>query len=323
MPLEIDLDTLRLLDAIQRHGSLSKAAVERGISQPAASARIKSFETRWRLAVLRRTPRGSHFTSDGDMVVTWARSVLHAADTMGASLAALTGERQGMVAVAASFTVAEHILPRWLGELHTLRPAVSPTLAVVNSERVIDHVRTGVADIGFIESVGAPAGLEHMVVGRDRLTVVVAPDHQWARRSSAISVEELERARWVLRESGSGTRSTFETVLGCKPSIALEGTSTTALIGAAIAGVGPAVVSARSVRTELATGRLRAVETELDLWRPLTAIWLGTVRLPDPARDLLRIAVASTRDAPPDVERGTNRENAPHPRSGTATRSRA
>lgn len=257
------------------------------------------------------------------MVVTWARSVLHAADTMGASLAALTGERQGMVAVAASFTVAEHILPRWLGELHTLRPAVSPTLAVVNSERVIDHVRTGVADIGFIESVGAPAGLEHMVVGRDRLTVVVAPDHQWARRSSAISVEELERARWVLRESGSGTRSTFETVLGCKPSIALEGTSTTALIGAAIAGVGPAVVSARSVRTELATGRLRAVETELDLWRPLTAIWLGTVRLPDPARDLLRIAVASTRDAPPDVERGTNRENAPHPRSGTATRSRA
>lgn len=296
MTPDVDLDTLRLLVAVERLGSLNQAAVELGVTQPAASKRIRQFEARWRLAVVERSARGSKLTTDGEAVAAWARDVLHTVDTMRASLAALSAERRTGLSVAASLTVAEHVLPRWLGELHAHQPGIAPMLNVVNSEQVLAQVRTGEVDLGFIESAGTPIDVAHKVVGRDRLAVVVAPDHPWARRVTPIRRPELERTRWVLREPGSGTRSTFEGQLRREPQVAMEGTSTAALVGAAVAGLGPAVVSARSVSSELDTGRLREVPTELDLFRPLTAVWRREQRLTDPAAELLRIAAhASTR----------------------------
>ncbi|GAB3195874.1 LysR family transcriptional regulator [Nocardioides hungaricus] len=292
---DLDIETLRLLVAVGERGSLSAAAADCGISQPAASARVKEFEARWRLGVVRRSSRGSQLTTDGEAVVSWARAVLHGADTMRAALTALTEERRGGLAVAASLTVAEQVLPRWLGELHERRPEVRPVLQVVNSETVAAAVRAGVADLGFIESTELPLGLARRTVGRDRLVVVAAPSHRWARRRTPVTREELRREKWVLRERGSGTRGTFEGALQAEPRIALEGGSTTSLVGAAVAGVGPAVLSALSVRAEVETGRLRIVPTELDLLRPLTAVWRSDERINDAAADLLLIAVEASR----------------------------
>lgn len=292
---DLDLETLRLLLALEETQSLSGAARKRGISQPSASARVREFEARWKVSIVRRSARGSAMTSDGAAVLAWARTVLHAADTMRASLLAMSQEQAEGVAVAASLTVAEHLLPRWLGELHARWPDVRPRLQVVNSERVVEAVRSGAADIGFIETARMPVDLARKVVGRDRLVVVVSPGHRWARRSTPVTLAELRDERWVLREPGSGTRNTFETAIQRVPEIALEGTSTAALIGAAIAQVGPAVVSARTVVAELETGRLVEVPTSVDLLRPLTAIWRSEERPRRSALDLLSIAVHAMR----------------------------
>lgn len=292
---DLDLETLRLLLALEETQSLSGAARKRGISQPSASARVREFEARWKVSIVRRSARGSAMTSDGAAVLAWARTVLHAADTMRASLLAMSQEQAEGVAVAASLTVAEHLLPRWLGELHARWPDVRPRLQVVNSERVVEAVRSGAADIGFIETARMPVDLARKVVGRDRLVVVVSPGHRWARRSTPVTLAELRDERWVLREPGSGTRNTFETAIQRVPEIALEGTSTAALIGAAIAQVGPAVVSARTVVAELETGRLVEVPTSVDLLRPLTAIWRAEERPRRSASDLLSIAVHAMR----------------------------
>jgi DNA-binding transcriptional LysR family regulator len=292
---ELDLETLRLLVALAETSSLSAAARGRGISQPAGSARIRELEARWRLAIVRRSTRGSSLTSDGEAVVAWARTVLHAADTMRAGLAAMSVERDEGVAVAASLTIAEYLVPRWLGELHTRSPKVQPRLVVVNSERVADAVRSGEVDLGFIETALMPTDLARKTVGRDRLVVVVAPTHRWARRRTPLTTAEMADERWVLREQGSGTRSTFETAIRQVPQLAMEGTSAAALIGAAMARVGPAVVSARSVIAELETGRLVEVPTTVRLSRPLTAIWRPDQRLGRPAEDLLLIAIEAMR----------------------------
>ncbi|HET6563448.1 MAG TPA: LysR family transcriptional regulator [Marmoricola sp.] len=296
MTPDLDLDTLRLVVAVAESGSLNAAARVHGISQPAASARVKEFEARWRVALLHRTPRGSKLTSDGEAVVAWARTLLHAADTMAAAVQALASQRQAGVVVAASLTIAEQVLPRWVGELHVSHPGIQPVLRVVNSQSVAEEVRAGNVDIGFIESSLLPVGMARATVGHDRLEVVVSPDHPWARRSTPLTIHELDAARWVLRESGSGTRTTFEAALRRQPDIAFEGSSTAALVGAAVAGVGPAVVSALAVRAELETGRLRAVPTELDLRRPLTAVWRNGERLNEGASLLLAIATRASRD---------------------------
>ncbi|MGN7246952.1 LysR family transcriptional regulator [Janibacter anophelis] len=286
---DIDIETLRLIVAVDEAGSLSAAARDRGLSQPSASARVRAFEARWQLALLDRSPRGSTLTTDGQAVIAWARRVLTEADTMRAGLASLTGGRKGEVRVAASLTIAEFILPRWLGRLRDSME-VHPQLHVVNSDRVADMVRSRLADIGFIETAARPAGLEHRVVGADRLVVVVHPDHPWASRRTPLRPETMARAEWVLREEGSGTRSTFEAALGARPTTALQAGSTAALIGAVRAGLGPGVVSERAVAAEIAARHLVAVPTVLDLERPLTAVWRKGSRMAAATSELLRVA---------------------------------
>ncbi|HEY1134811.1 MAG TPA: LysR substrate-binding domain-containing protein, partial [Nocardioides sp.] len=188
---DVDIETLRILVAVQETGSVSAAARRSGISQPAATARLKEFEARWRLAVVRRSTRGSTLTTDGEAVVAWARTVLHATDQMRAGLEALSVDRASALTVAASLTVAEFVLPRWLGELHAAHPEVRPRLQVVNSDRVADLVRAGEADVGFIETAARPTDLARRAVGSDRLLVVVDPRHPWARRRSAVPTAEL------------------------------------------------------------------------------------------------------------------------------------
>lgn len=173
MTPDIDMETLRLLVDLAELNSLSAAAQARGISQPAASARLRSFEARWRVTVADRSPRGTSLTTDGLAIVSWARTVLHEVDLMRAGLTALSDERHAELEVAASLTIAEFILPRWLGELRSRSVVVRPRLHVVNSERVAELVRSRAVDVGFIESAAVPRDLAHRLVGSDQLAVVV------------------------------------------------------------------------------------------------------------------------------------------------------
>ena len=290
MAAGIDLESLRLIVAIDRHHSLGAAARELGISQPAASARLRSVESRYGLSLVSRSGRGSVLTDDGQAVCSWAENVLHEVDTLQAGITALSEQRKGGLEIAASLTIAEYFLPRWLGELRRLMPEVHSSLRVLNSADVIARVREREVRIGFTESPERPPDMSTRRVGSDRLAIVVAARHEWTRRVYPPTVEELAETPLVLREIGSGTRETFDRALGVEPRLALEVSSTSALVGAVVNGVGPAVVSEVAVRSHLAAGVLVEVESELDLTRPLLAIWRTDETLRSPATDLVAIA---------------------------------
>lgn len=292
MPSSIDLESLRLITAIDRYGSLGAAARDLGISQPAASARLRSVESRYQLSLVSRSTRGSTLTEDGQALCSWANAVLREMETLQAGIAALSEQRHGGLEIAASLTIAEYFLPRWLGEMQRLRPDVHTALRVMNSAEVVATVRARKVSVGFTENPDRPAGLSTRRVGSDRLAVVVAAQHQWTRRAYPPTVDELARTPLVVRETGSGTRETFDRALGAEPRIALEASSTSTLVGAAVNGVGPAVVSEVAVRSQLDSGVLVEVPTELNLRRPLLAIWRADETLRSPATDLVAIAAA-------------------------------
>ncbi|MFB4314166.1 LysR family transcriptional regulator [Actinomadura sp. 21ATH] len=288
-----DLGALELLLAVVRLGSLGRAAAEMGVTQPAASARIRSMERQIGVPLLERSPRGSRPTEAGALVAEWARQVLDAARAMDAGIAALQDRRDARLRVVASLTVAEYLMPGWLVALREARPGTAVTLRTANSTAVAEQVRTGGADLGFVEGIRTPAGLSGTVVATDRLVVVVSPRHAWARRRSGVPAEELAATPLILRERGSGTREVLDRALaafgGTAPPL-LQLASTTALKAAAVSGAGPVVVSELAAADELAGGRLVAVPVpELDLGRPLRAVWPAGQRPAGPARELLAL----------------------------------
>ncbi|RFU39490.1 LysR family transcriptional regulator [Actinomadura logoneensis] len=288
-----DLAALELLLAVVRLGSVGRAAVELGVTQPAASARIRSMERQLGMALLERSPRGSRPTEAGALVAEWAQQVVDAAHALDAGVGALREGRDARLRLAASLTVAEYLVPGWLVALQEARPDTAVTLRAANSTAVAELVRAGEADLGFVEGTRKPSGLSGAVVATDRLVVVVAPGHPWARRRSGITPEELATTPLILREEGSGTREVLDRALaahgGAAPPM-FQLASTTALKGSAVSGAGPVVVSELAVADELARGRLVDVPVrELDLSRPLRAVWPAGTRPAGPARDLLSL----------------------------------
>ncbi|OZF34187.1 LysR family transcriptional regulator [Rhodococcus sp. 14-2496-1d] len=293
-PHVADLTSIDLLLSVAELGSIGRAGRAHGMSQPAASARIRALERRVGAPLLKRGARGTVLTEFGELVASWAAPVVRSAEDLATAIAALHAERIGHVQIAASQTVAEYLLPRWLVTLHTLVPHIVPTLSSGNSTVVAEKVLAGNADVGFIESPSVPTALDHRTVATDELVLVVAPDHPWA--VTAPSAAEIVGTALVTREAGSGTRSAYESAsaaagLGQPASPLLEVSSTTAIKSAVGAGIGGAVLSSLAVAPELAAGTLVRVPIPgLTLHRELRAIWPSGRAPSGPAAELLTVA---------------------------------
>ncbi len=289
-----DLDSLELLIRVASTGSLGLAAAEHGISQPAVSARVKSMERLVGFPLVTRSPRGSTLTAQGSLLADWARDVLHAAEVLEVGIGSLRRDRQVRLRVAASLTVAEHLLPIWLVRLAATHPDTAVSLSAVNSADVAAQVLDGTADLGFVEGPYLPSGLDSQTVSRDRLVVVVPPGHPWARLRRPLAPETLAGTRLVQREPTSGTRTALESALQEWAPLAtplLELANTSALRAAVAAGAGPAVLSELAVADDIAAGRVvRVPVRDLDLTRALRAVWPRGQAPTGSARDLLAIA---------------------------------
>ncbi|MCF1511760.1 LysR family transcriptional regulator [Streptomyces glomeratus] len=283
-----DLGALELLLAVARLGSLGRAARELGITQPAASSRIRSMERQLGVALVDRSPRGSRLTDAGALVTDWARRIVEAAEAFDAGAQALRGRRDSRLRVAASMTIAEYLLPGWLIALRAQRPDTAVSLLAGNSAAVAGRLLADEADLGFVEGLAVPAGLDEAVVAHDRLIVVTAPGHPWARRRAPLSAGELASTPLILREEGSGTRQVLQAALGGLARPLLELSSTTAVKASAVSGAGPAVLSELAVGEELSARRLVSVPVEgVRLDRALRAVWRTGHRPTGPGRDLL------------------------------------
>ena len=197
-----DLAALDVMVSVARLGSMSAAGRELGLSQQAVSARVRAAERDVGLRVFERTSSGVALTPEGVAVLEWAQNVLVAAEKFATGVRSLLREERANLTVAASMTVAEHLVPGWIVRMRTSHPDVHILMRLMNSAEVAQQVLDGRADIGFIEGPDIPSGLGVRVVATDELVVVTGPEHEWARRAS-VEVDEL--ARTALSKQTCGT----------------------------------------------------------------------------------------------------------------------
>jgi DNA-binding transcriptional LysR family regulator len=135
-----------------------------------------------------------------------------------------------------------------------------------------------------------PSGLDATVIAHDRLIVVTAPGHPWARRRAPLAAAELAATPLILREEGSGTRQVLDAALGGLARPLIELSSTTAVKASAVSGAGPAVLSELALGEELSAHRLVSIPlADVRLARALRAVWPTGHRPTGPARDLLSL----------------------------------
>ena len=297
----LDLEALRMLALVADLGSISAAARSEQISQPSASKRIQVLERQLGLALLDRRTRGATLTDQGRMVTGWCRSVVEATDALITGSQALAARAAERLSIGASQTIAEYLAPTWLGEFRR-RPGEPPVqLRVANSQEVIAALRAREIDLGFVETPQIPSDLHRRRVARDRLVLVVAPDHPLARRRHPLGRDELAQTPLASREDGSGTRDTLRLAIGrsmVPPAVELDSNAAVKVLVSS--GSFPAVISELAVANELRDGRLVEVPlAEVDLSRSLDAVWRKGTRLGGAAEHFLQTA----RPARPPIAR--------------------
>ncbi len=289
-----DLAALDLLVSVSELGSISAAARAHHITQPAASMRLRGLEQGLQVQLLERTSAGAKLTPAGIATVEWAGAVLREVRTLLTGTAALRADSQSHLRLAASLTVAEYLVPRWLEQFARRMPDVQVSLQMGNSEHVTALVAAGAVELGFIEGPRAPEGLASQEIASDELLLVVGSGHPWYGRAEPVGAAQLAATPLVLRERGSGTRDVLSEELArhqLEPRPALELGSTTAIKAAVISGVGPAVVSALAVSGELRSGALGAVPLEqLHLRRTIRAVWPAGAAPARAGRELIAVA---------------------------------
>lgn len=272
---------LRLFVAVIDSGSIGAGARALAISQPNASRSIAALEQLSGTRLLIRSAGGSAPTAAGMRLAAAARPLLSAATNVEQVFATTRGQTAEPLTVAASMTIAEQLVPRWLPVLRRAYPAARVDPVATNSTHVLELVRSGAVGLGLIETPHVPSWVNSTPIGSDELTVVVGPTHPWAQGRQPVSLAELADTPLITREVGSGTREALDELLAPHSPVdaAHVLTSNTAVLVAVAAGTAPAVLSTLAVADQVAAGRLIPVPLADTVVRPLTAVWTGPRRL--------------------------------------------
>ncbi len=257
------LDQLRMFVAVAEREHLTAAASALNRTPSAISAAIKVLEGRYGIALFNRVGRRIELTPAGRLFLNEAKATLARAEAAGNLLADLAGLNRGSIEVHASQTIASYWLPGRLMRFHASHPGIDIRLHIGNTLMVAAAVMSGVAEIGFVEGEVNHASLTVRPLAEDALVIVVGTDHPWAD-GQALSAGDLASGTcWVMRESGSGTRTEFLSALSgyglalSDLDIVLELPSNEAVLAAVLSGHCAAALSSAAAAPLVDQGRLR------------------------------------------------------------------
>ncbi|RCK53623.1 LysR family transcriptional regulator [Thalassospira profundimaris] len=262
-------EQLRIFVAVAQREHLTRAAEIINLTPSAVSAAIKNLETYYGVELFHRVGRRIELTATGRIFLDEARATLARARAAELTLAELGGLQRGTLNVAASQTIASYWLPPVLMRFHDQYPRIEINLAIGNTRNVSDAILNGTSDLGFIEGEIDEPALLMREIAKDALMVIVAPNHDWAHGHPLTFADLVTQTSWVLRETGSGTRSEFENALrreGVSPAdlnIVMTFPSNESVISAAAAGNAAAVVSSSVALPFIEQGRLCAANITL------------------------------------------------------------
>lgn len=200
--LHHDLQSLRLFVAICETRSLSRAAERANIALSAASRRLRQLEEQAGLPLVRRLPHGVEPTAAGLTALAYAESVLHLADRYVAAIADLRSGARGTVRVSASSSALVAGLAGDLAAFSREHPDIRIDLDERPTADTIEAVTRKQADLGVIIRGQALEGLKSFAYARDRLSVVLVPEHPLAMRA-AVKFDALMEEDFVLLEVGT------------------------------------------------------------------------------------------------------------------------
>jgi len=299
----LNLERLRTLDALSRHGSVSGAAEGLHVTTSAVSQQMAKLEREVGQQLLAKNGRGVRLTDAGRLLAEHAARILSQVELAQSDLEAHRGEVVGELRLAAFPTAARGLFPAALSRLRSVHPGLRVISRETEPEPAVLAVMRGDFDLAVVldwynRPLPMPDGLVKAVILDDTADVAMPSGHRYADRAE-VDLEDFAEDDWITWGESEFCHEWLIHTLrskGIEPRVAHraeEHPTQLALVGAGL-GV---CVAPRLGRGPLPEG-VRAVPVRQSVQRQIYAVW----RAEADRRPSIRAAVEALQTAGEQVE---------------------
>jgi DNA-binding transcriptional LysR family regulator len=251
------LRKLHAFHAVARLGSVTLAAAELHLSQSAVSIQIGELEAAMGAPLVTRTGRGVRLTAAGLVLQGYADRVLNLWAEASEEMEIFVGQFSGILRVGA-VTTAEYWLPRLLVMFVNENPRIRIKLQVGKRDEIVSGLAAAKFDIAVMGQPPDDLAVTASGFAKNPVGFLVAPEHPLMLQPN-LTMAALADARLLVREPGSGTRTTVERLFreaGLRLRIGSELSSNESIKQMCAAGYGPAYLSLHTCVLEIKAGML-------------------------------------------------------------------
>ena len=256
----ITLQQMEALISIIEERTFSGAARKMSLTQPSLTKHIKNVEGLLGARILNRQSRGITLTPEGKILYDYAKRILKLREEAKEKIQRVRENETGNIFISASTIPATYILPRVLSDFRKARPDIRFYMQNADSDEVIEMITGNRGEVGFVGKDPRSSRLHAEALWKDRLVLAVPSNHPFVKKGS-VTLSELSREPFIVRERGSATREVFEGCLRDQMKLTLasfniisEVGSSEAVKEAVIAGLGVSVISMHAVAREIDGG---------------------------------------------------------------------
>lgn len=257
------LHQLQVFEAIAKHGSFTRAAEELFLTQPTVSQQMKQLSKAIGLPLFEQIGKRLYLTDAGREVLAASRDISERFTQLEMTLADLKGLKQGNLRLAAT-TTAKYFVPRLLGPFRQRYREITISLQVTNQQQVLERLAENLDDLYFTGQPPDSLDIKLRPVLENPLVVIAAHNHPLVQERN-ISLQRLAKEPFIMRETGSGTRTAVErffTKNRVEVNVEMEIGSNEAIKQAVVGGLGIAVLSRHALTLEGVNGPLTVLDVE-------------------------------------------------------------
>lgn len=266
--------TLRQLDvfvAIVQNGSLAAAASRLCVTKAAVSMALQELERQLGCLLFDRVRNRLQLNRHGVLLLPLADELRQRVQHIE-TLFSVDEPHQGRIHIGASNTIGNYLLPALLASFTRQYPDVDVQIQINNTRRLGQALSDYELDLVLVEGQLDDRRFASHPWLVDPLLVVTSPDHPLVGRQT-VGIADLEHQRWLLRESGSGSREQFQFLLASQLqdwSLAFEFNTTEAIVNGVANGLGLGLLSHSAVAQAESDGRLKSLNVRPLMTRRLS-----------------------------------------------------
>jgi len=263
------ISQLKIFLKVVEFTSITKAADELNLTQPAVSIQLKNFQKYFKFPLTEIINKKLYVTEFGLEIAVACENILNEIEIINYKSKGYNNNYTGKLKISIVST-GKYIMPYYLSSFLNEYPDVDLLMDVTNKSKVIASIEKNEIDFGLISIL--PDNLNF-------IELELMDNHLYLVGSKEIAEEIinnkklLETKPFIFREQGSGTRQMMEKFISKNKFYTkkkIELTSNEAVKQAVLAGIGISIMPIIGIRSEIASGKLKVIATK---GLPITTKW--------------------------------------------------